>query len=151
MCTHNYGDTVSFPPPCSFNILSSCEQKSYQWVSKFLHVFASESGYYPCCSLQLVIQNIKLRFFAEFYAKVTKKADTLKKLLQKDVINLETLLCPKVENLKLYRDIPACEFHVGSCLKRQRSRICATKKAKFFLPDTRGQTVLRKLKNTFPS
>ena len=135
MCTHNYSDTFLFPPPCSFNTHSSCEQKSYQWVSKFLHGFASESRYYPCCYLQLINQNIKLRFsLAEFYAKGTKKADTLKKLLQKDVINLETLLCSKVENLKLYRDIPACELHAGNCLKRQRSRICATKKAKLFLP-----------------
>ena len=34
VCTHNYSDTVSFRPPSSFSILSSSEQKSYQWVSR---------------------------------------------------------------------------------------------------------------------
>ena len=82
VCSHNYSDTVSFLPPCSFNILSSSEQKSYQWVSKFLHGLAWESGDYPYCYLQQIIQSIKLRFpFAEFYAKGTEKADNLKKLL----------------------------------------------------------------------
>ena len=133
VCSHTYSDTVFFLPPSSFNILSSSEQKSYQWVSKFLHGLAWESGDYPYCYLQQIIQSIKLRFpFAEFYAEGTEKADTLKKTLQRDVINLETLLCPKVENLKLYRDIPICELHAVSCPKGQRSRHCATKKAKFF-------------------
>ena len=99
VCSHNYIDTVFFLPPTSFNILSSSEQKSYHWVPKFLHGLAWESGDYPYCYLQQIIQSIKLRFpFAEFYAKGTEKSDTLKKLLQRDVINLETLLCPKVEN-----------------------------------------------------
>ena len=107
MCTHNYSDTFFFWPPISFNIPSSSEQKSYQWVSKILHGLAWESGDNPYFYLQQIIQNIKLGFaFAKFYAKRTKKADTLKKLLQNDVINLETLLCLKVETLKLYRDIP---------------------------------------------
>ena len=131
--THNYSDAFSFRPPSSFNILSSSAQKSYRWDSKFLHGLAWESGDYPYCYLQQIIQSIKLRFpFADFFAKGTEKADTLKKLLQNDVINLETLLCPKVENLKLYRDITNCDLHALSCPKRQRSRHCATKKAKFF-------------------
>ena len=133
LCSHNYSDTVSFLPPSSFNILSSSEQKSYQWVSKFLHGLAWESGDYPYCYFQQIFQSIKLRFpFAEFYSKGTEKADNLKKLLQNDDNNLETLLCPKVENLKLYRDIPICELHAVSCPKRQRKRHCATKKAKLF-------------------
>ena len=44
VCSHIYSDTVSFLLPSSFNILSSSEQKSYQWVSKFLHGLAWESG-----------------------------------------------------------------------------------------------------------
>ena len=80
---------------------------------------------YPYCYLQQNIQSIKLRFpFAEFYAKRTEKVDTLKKLLQNDVINLETLLWPKVEYLKLNRDISICELNAVSCPKR------ITKKAK---------------------
>ena len=77
------------------------EQPKFQFIErKFLHGLAWESGDYPYCYLQQIFQSIKLRFpFAEFYAKGTEKADTLKKLLQRDVINLETLLCPKFENL----------------------------------------------------
>ena len=42
--TENYTDTVFFLPPASFNTLSLSEQKSYRWVSKFLHGLAWESG-----------------------------------------------------------------------------------------------------------
>ena len=74
VCTHDYSDTVSFRPLSSFNILSSSEQKSYQWVSKFLHGLAWESGDYPYCYLQQIIQSIKLRFpFAIFMQKELKK------------------------------------------------------------------------------
>ena len=152
VCSHNYSDTVSFLPPSSFNILSSSEQKSYQWVSKFLHGLAWESGDYPYCYLQQIIQSIKLRFpFAGFYAKGTEKADTLKKLFQRDVINLETLLCPKVENLKLYRDIPICELHAVSCPRRQRSRHCASKKAKLFYQWLTNESSFGKTNSISPS
>ena len=150
--THNYSDTVYFRPPSSFNILSSSEQKSYQWNSKILHGLAWESGDYPYCYLQQIIQSIKLRFpFADFYAKETEKADTLKKLLQNDVIDLETLLCPKVENLKLYRDIPICDLHAVSCPKRQRSRHCATKKAKLLYQWLKNESPFGKINSISPS
>ena len=152
VCSHNYSDTVSFLPPSSFNILSSSEQKSYQWVSEFLHGLAWESIDYPYCYLQQIIQSIRLRFpFAELYAKGTEKADTLKKLLQGDVINLETLLCPKVENLKLYRDIPICELHAVTCPKRKRSRHFATKKAKLFYQWLMNDSSFRKINSISPS
>ena len=152
VCTHNYSDIVSFRPPSSFNILSSSEQKYYQWVSKFLHGLAWESGDYPYCYLQQIIQSIKLRFpFADIYAKGTEKADTLKNLLQNDVINLETLLCPKVENLKLYRDIPICDLHAVSCPKRQQSRHCATKKAKLFYQWLTNESPFGEINSISPS
>ena len=152
VCTHNYSDKVSFLTPNSFNILTSSEQKSYQWVSKFLHGSAWESGDNPYCYLQQIIQSIKFRFpFAEFFAKGTEKADTLKILLQRDVINLETLLCPKVENLKLYRDIPICDLHAVSCPKRQRSRHCATKKAKLFYQWLTNDSLFGKINSISPS
>ena len=141
-----------FPTPSSFNILSLSEQKSYQWVSKFLHGLAWESGDYPYCYLQQFIQIIKLRFpFANFYAGGTEKADTLKMLLQNNVINLETLLCPKVENLKLDRDIPICDLHAVSCPKRQRSRHCATKKAKLFYQWLTNDSPFGKMNSISPS
>ena len=76
--TENYTDTVSFLPPASFNTLSLGEQKSYRWVSKFLHGLAWESGDYPYCYLQQICQSIILRFtLSEFYSKGTEKTDTL--------------------------------------------------------------------------
>ena len=151
VCTHNYSDTVSFLPPNSFNILTSSEQKSYQWVSKFLQGLAWDSRDYPYCYLQQIIQSIKFRFpFAEFYAKGTEKAHTLKILLQRDVINLKTLLCPKVENLKLYREIPICDLHAVSCPKRQRSRHCATKKAKLFYQWLTNESSFGKINSISP-
>ena len=152
VCTHNCSDTVSFRPPSSFNILSSSEQRAYTWVSKFLHGLAWESGDYPYCYWQQFLQNIRLRFpFAEFYAKGTEKMDTLKKLIQDDAINLETFLCPMVENLKLYRDIPICDLHAVSCLKRQRSKHCATKKAKLFYQWLTNESSFGKINSIFPS
>ena len=113
---------------------------------------AWESGDYPYCYLQQFIQSIKLCFpFAEFYAKGTVKADTLKNLLQRDVINLETLLCPKVENLKLYRDIPICELHAVSCPKRQRSSHCAHKNAKLFYQWLTNESSFGKFNSISPS
>ena len=131
--TKNYNDTISFLPPNSFNILSSSEQRSFLWVSKFLHGLSWETGEYPYHYLQQIFQSIVLRFpFSDFYAKGLEKTETLRQLLQRNVINLETLFCPKIEHLKLYRETPVCKLHALSCPKRQRSKHCANKKAKLF-------------------
>ena len=37
IATGNFIDIISFLPPYSYRPLSSSGQKSYQWVSKFLH------------------------------------------------------------------------------------------------------------------
>ena len=131
--TEIYCDTVSFLPPTSFNILSSIERRSYSWVSKYLHGLNCESGDYPYCYLQQIFDSIALRFpLATFYAKGTEKTETIQKLLKKDVINLEILLCPKIENLKFFHEASICTLHVLSCPKRQRNQHCARKKATLF-------------------
>ena len=133
IATENFIDIISFLPPNSYRTLSSNDQKSYQWVSKFLHGLLWETGDYPYCYLQQIIDSIILRFpLAAFYAKRKEKTSTLTQLLQKNVINLETLPCPKVEHLKLYRETPICNLHALSCPKRQKSRYCARKKALLF-------------------
>ena len=117
----------------SFNILSSSEQRSFLWLSKFLHGLSWETGEYPYHYLQQIFQSIYLRFpFSDFYAKGLEKKETLRQLLQRNVINLETLFCPKSEHLKLYRETPVCKLHALSCPKRQRSKHCANKKATLF-------------------
>ena len=131
--TENYNDIISFLPPNSFNIHSSSEQRSFLWVSEFLHGLSWETGEYPYHYLQQIFQSIVLRFpFSDFYAKELEKTETLRQLLQRNVINLETLFCPKTEHLKLYRETPVCKLHALSCPKRQRSKHCANKKAKLF-------------------
>ena len=103
--TENYNDIISFLPPNSINILSSSEQRSFLWVSKFLHGLSLETGEYPYHYLQQIFQSINLRFrFSDFYAKGLEKTETLRQLLQRNVINLESLFCPKIEHLKLYWD-----------------------------------------------
>ena len=52
---NNYTDTISFLSPHSFNSLTLSEQKSYQWVSKYLHGLDWEKGDYPYCYLQQIL------------------------------------------------------------------------------------------------
>ena len=58
----NYTDTISFSPPHSLNSLALSEQKSYQWVSKYLHGLDWEKGDYPYCYLKQILQSVVLRF-----------------------------------------------------------------------------------------
>ena len=95
--TEHYNDIVSLLPLNSFNILSSSEQKSFLWVSKFLHGLSWETGEYRYHYLQPIFQSIVLRFpFSDFFAKRLEKTETLGQLLQSNIINLETLYCPKI-------------------------------------------------------
>ena len=133
IATENFIDRISVLPPNSYKTLSSSDQKSYQWVSKFLHGLLWETGEYPYCYLQQIIDSIILRFpLAVFYSMGKEKTSTLTILLQKNVINLKTLSGPKVEHLKLYRETPICDLHAVSCPKRQKNRHCARKKALLF-------------------
>ena len=52
--TENYNDIISFLPTKSFNILCSIEQRSFLWVSKFLHGLSWETGEYPYHYLQQI-------------------------------------------------------------------------------------------------
>ena len=84
IATENFIDIISFLPPNSYRTLSSSDQKSYQWVSKFLDGLLWETGEYPYSYLQQIIDSIILRFpLAVFYAKGKEKTSTLTELLQK--------------------------------------------------------------------
>ena len=96
IATENHTDTVSFELPQSFNSLSTSEQRSHQCVKIFFQCLAWEIGDF---------QSIAFRFpLSMFYANETEKMDTLRKLLEKEVINVEELLCPKIGNLRFCRD-----------------------------------------------
>ena len=64
-------------------------------------VLSWNSGTYPYLFVSQNFVAIKLRFpLWNFYAKEKEKTDSLQTLLQKEVRDLETHLCPKVENIK---------------------------------------------------
>ena len=133
IATENFIDLISFLPPNSNRTFSSSDQKSYQWVSKILHVLLWETGEYPYCYLQQIIDSVFPRFpLAVFYVKGKEKTSTMMEQLPKNLINLEISSCPKVEHLKLYQETPICNLHARSCQKKQRSRHCARKKALLF-------------------
>ena len=70
IATQNFIDIISFLPLNSYRTLSSSDQKSHQWVSKFFHGLLWEMGEYLYCYLQQIKDSIILRFpFAVFLAK----------------------------------------------------------------------------------
>ena len=70
------------------------------------------SGTYPYWFLSQMFVAIKLRFpLGKFYAKGNEKTESLQTLLQKEVIGLETLLSPKVEDIKSPIDNITCALH----------------------------------------
>ena len=133
ICSNNYSDTVLFLPPISFNSLSSSERKSHQWVSKHLHGISWDSGSYPYWFLSQIFIAIKIRFpTAKFYAKGKEKTETLQKLLQKDVTNLETLLCPKIEEIFTPVEHLTCSLHSSILPFKQKKKHCAKRKAQVY-------------------
>ena len=123
VCSNNYSDTVLFLPPISFNSLSSSERKSHQWVTKHLHGISWDSAFIA----------IEIRFpTAKFYAKGKEKTETLQKLIQKDVTNLETLLCPKIEEIFTPVEHLICSFHSSLLLFKQKKKHCAKRKAQVY-------------------
>ena len=132
IATENYTDIVPFQPPNSYNSLSSSEQRSHQWVSKFLNGLAWESADNPYSFMHQIVQSIVFRFpLSKFYAKGTENWD-FKKLLEKEKGNLEDLLCPKFEILIFYKETPVCDLHAICCPRRQLNKHCAKKKAELF-------------------
>ena len=63
-----------------------------------------------------------------FYGKGKEKADLLAKHLDRKVVNLGELVCPRVENLN-FKNYPACHRHSQH---NHSSNHCALKKRKPF-------------------
>ena len=133
VCSNNFSDTILFLPPVSYNSLSAGDKKSHQWVSKFLHGLSWNSGTYPYCFLSQIIIAIKLRFpSGKFYAKGKEKTESLQTLLQKEVIDLDTLLCPKVEEIPTPIQLFTCALHSFYLPEKQKKRHCAKRKAQLY-------------------
>ena len=123
----------SFSSSNFLHSLSSSEGKSHQWVSKHLHGISWDSGSYPYWFLSQIFIAIMIRFpTAKFYAKGKEKTETLQKLLQKDVTNLETLLCPKIEEIFTPVEHLTCSLHSSILPFKQKKKYCAKRKAQVY-------------------
>ena len=130
ICSNNYSDTILFLPPVPYNSLSASERKSHQWVSRFLHGLSWNTGSYPYWFLSQIFIAIKLRFpSGKFYAKGKEKSESLQTLLQKEVVDLDTLLCPKVEEISHPIKHFTCALHSFNLPEKQKKRHCAKRKA----------------------
>ena len=133
ICSNDSSDTVLFLPPVSYNYFSASQRKSHQWVSKFLHGLFWSTGSYTNWFLSQIFIAIKLRFpFGKFYAKGKEKSESLQTLLHKEVVDLDTFLCPKVE------EIPHPIKHFTSALHsfnlpvKQKKKHCAKREAQLY-------------------
>ena len=133
ICSNNYSDTILFLPPVSYNSLSASERKSHQWVSEFLHGLSWNSGNYTYWFLSQIFIAIKLRFSSgKLYAKGKEKTKSLQTLLQKEVIDLDTFLCPKVEEIVTPIKHFTCALHSLYLPETQKKRHCAKRKAQLY-------------------
>ena len=133
ICSNNYSDTILYLPPLPYNSLSASERKSHQWVSRFLHGLSWSTGSYPYWFLSQIFIAIKLRFpSGKFYAKGKEKSESLQTLLQKEVVDLDTLLCPKVDEISHPIKHSSCTLHAFNLPEKQRKKHCAKRKAQFY-------------------
>ena len=72
---------------------------------------------------------IKLR---KIYVKGKKKAESIQTLLQKELIDLETLLCPTIEDIEPPIDNIICALHSLYQTEMQKTKHCAERKAKLY-------------------
>ena len=97
ICTEDYNDCVLFSPPSKFSDLTNPQKTSISWLSKNLHVLDWNSENYPYIYLTQNFQSGRLRNpRAVHYAKGFEKSQLLLELLDCPVINLNTLMCPKI-------------------------------------------------------
>ena len=127
----DYLDTVYFLPPVEFEFLSLEEKRKYQWLSRFLHGLFWHRGEYPYNNLLQICQSFAHRYpGGTFYAKGEEKCTVLRKLIGKPIENLDTLGCPKVEDLN--DDIPHCHRHSKLLPAYLRDKHCAQRKAQIY-------------------
>ena len=106
-------------------------KKSHQWVRKFLHGLSWNSGNYPYWFLFQTFIAIKLRFLSgKFYAKGKEKTESLQTLLRREVIESDTLLCPKVE--EIVTPILPVLYTLFFCLRNKRKDIALKEKQLYF-------------------
>ena len=141
-----------FLPPIYFNSLSLSEKESHQWVTKHLNVISWDSGSYLYWFISQIFIAIKVRFpIAIFYAKGKEKTETLQKILQKDVTNLETLLFPKFEEIFTPVDCLTCSLHTSILPFKQKKKHCAKRKAQVYFYWITLPLMSRRVERALPS
>ena len=87
------------------------------------------SGNYPYWFISQIFIAIKLRFpSGKFYAKGKEKTESLQTLLQKEVIDLDTLSCPKVEEINTPIKHFTCALHSLYLPEKQKKDIALKEK-----------------------
>ena len=127
--TSDYSDSLIFLPPVDFQSLPKSEQKAFNWLTDYSHGLHWDRGNYLYLNLNQIIQKFVLRNpNAIFYAKRKEKAEFLSKYLDRKVVNLDDLGCPRVENL-YFKIFVNCNKHLPHHISKNH---CALKKLKAF-------------------
>ena len=130
----NYCYTILLLPPVPYNSLSATERKSHQWVSRFSRGLSWSTGSYPYWFLSQIFIAIKIRFLSvKFYAKGEEKSESLQTLLQKEVVDLDAILCPKVEEISHPIKHFTFALHSFNLPEKQKKKHCAKRNALVFL------------------
>ena len=130
VCSEEYNDCVLFKPPRTFEYLSIEEKRAFTWLTRNLHGIDWNAGTYPYIYTTQICQSICLRNpTARFYSKGSEKSKLLSELLERPVIDLNDLGCPKTANI---RNKTRCPNHFvrqnGECLGNH----CAREKSIFY-------------------
>ena len=151
LCSNNYSDTILFLLPVSYHSLSASDMRYHKWVTRFLHDLSCNSGTYPYWFLSRILVAIKLRFpLGKFYAKGKEKTESLQTLLQKEVIDLKTLLCPKFEDIKSPIGNITCALHSFYLPEKQKRKHCAKGKHSWISIGSLCHPMSRRVENATP-
>ena len=127
--TSNYSDSLFFYLQLISIPFQNLQQKAYNWLTTYLHGLHWDSGDYLYLNLNQIIQSFVLRSpNAVFYAKGKEKADFLSKYLDRKVVNLDDLGCPRVEQF-YFKNFVNCSKQLPHHNSKNH---CALKKSKAF-------------------
>ena len=130
VCSEDCIDSFLLLPPTNLSSLSDSEQKSYHWLTKQLHGLCWAHGDYFYADLTRILQSYVLRYpKAVFYAKGLEKSVLFSHLLDRPVVDLDSIGCPKIEDIKCFKKDRACENHLPAQCVAQLRKHCAKEKA----------------------
>ncbi|GFX86216.1 uncharacterized protein TNCV_2560981 [Trichonephila clavipes] len=96
-----------FKPPHCFDQLPKPKQCTYSWVTKNIHKIKWESGELPYFYFRYVLDVI-MGMFTYIYVKGLQKKKFFHFLTGRDILNLDDVKCPKVNDL--YSSDVLCPF-----------------------------------------